>query len=141
MRKIVMTGLVVGAAGVLAACSSGENGSSMHGSMGSSDATNSREMKNAPVVEGARDVPVRATSFRFDPKTIDVSANEPVAIVLTATDIEHDVTVEGIGHIVHANGGKTAKGGLMIDKPGTYRFYCSVSGHRAAGMAGTIVVR
>ena len=83
---------------------------------------------------------VRATSFRFTPKTIEIGAGEKVAVVLTATDVEHDFTVEGGDHVVHAQGGKTAKGGLTIDEPGTYTFYCSVSGHRQAGMTGTLVV-
>lgn len=130
----IATGAVVG----LAACSSGD-----HGSMHSSDSgmMGSSTMKNQPVASGAREIPVRATSFRFTPKTIDLDAGEKVAIVLTSTDVEHDFTVEGGDHVVHAGGGKTAEGGLTIEKPGTYTFYCSVSGHRQAGMSGTLVVR
>jgi uncharacterized cupredoxin-like copper-binding protein len=31
---------------------------------------------------------------------------------------------------------------LMLNlKPGTYKFYCSVPGHRQAGMEGTLVVK
>ena len=36
--------------------------------------------------------------------------------------------------------GKTKRGGLRIDEPGTYQSWCSITGHRAAGMKGTIVV-
>lgn len=124
---------------LLAACSSGSHGS-MHSDsdsmMGGSSA-----MENQPVARGARKVPVRATSFRFTPKRIELAAGEKVAIVLSSTDVEHDLTVEGGDHVVHAKGGETETGGLSIKKPGTYTFYCSVSGHRQAGMSGTLVVR
>jgi uncharacterized cupredoxin-like copper-binding protein len=29
---------------------------------------------------------------------------------------------------------------LKVDKPGTYQFYCSVSGHKDAGMKGELTV-
>ena len=45
-----------------------------------------------------------------------------------------------VGHVVHAKAGKTAMGGLRIDEPGTYRFWCTEKGHKKAGMTGTITV-
>jgi uncharacterized cupredoxin-like copper-binding protein len=63
-----------------------------------------------------------------------------VTIALTASDVAHDVYVKRIGHVVHAKAGKTAKGGLRIKKAGTYKFWCTIQGHRQAGMAGTITV-
>ncbi len=142
MKKLLLPVMVAVAAVLFAACSSSGSGS-MHSSMDSSDSMrgSSSRMKNQPVATGARQVAVRASSFRFSPKKIELSAGEKVAIKLTATDVEHDFTVEGVGHVVHANGGRTAKGGLTIDQPGSYTFYCSVSGHRQAGMSGTISVR
>jgi cytochrome c oxidase subunit 2 len=96
--------------------------------------------KNASVVPGARKIRVTATSFKFKPKTIAIQAGEDVTIVLTSKDVFHDFMVQGLGHVVGAKTGKTRQGGLMIDEPGTYRFWCSVTGHRGAGMKGTIVV-
>lgn len=96
--------------------------------------------KNARVVKGAREIGVDATSFEFTPNELAVSARENVTIVLHSADILHDFVVKGHGHVVSAKRNKTARGGLKIDKPGTYRFWCSVSGHRSAGMRGTIIV-
>jgi uncharacterized cupredoxin-like copper-binding protein len=42
---------------------------------------------------------------------------------------------------IEAQGGQTARGAFTIDTPGTYTFVCTVPGHAAAGMRGTITVR
>ena len=136
LRRSRPAGLAVVLAVVVAACGS-SRGASMHPMMESSGEA------NAPVRAGAREISIRGTSFDFTPKDIKISANENVTIAFTASDAEHDVTVEGVpgvGHIVHAQQGKTARGGLKISAPGTYTFYCSVSGHRKAGMVGTVTV-
>jgi len=96
---------------------------------------------NAKVAPGARVIHVDARSFDFSPSTIQVRSGEDVAIELKSEDSFHDFEVEGKGHIVGADGDTTAKGGLRIDKPGRYTFFCSVAGHRASGMEGTLVVR
>lgn len=53
----------------------------------------------------------------------------------------HDVTVEELGDrtVVGANGGEAAEGRVELE-PGTYTYYCSVPGHRLAGMEGTLEV-
>jgi plastocyanin len=83
---------------------------------------------------------VSASSFAFDPDEIEVKAGEDVAIVLTSTDILHDFTIDELDAHVAADAGETAAGGLRADGPGSYTFYYTVSGHREAGMEGTLVV-
>lgn len=97
--------------------------------------------RNAPTTAGAREIDVTANRFRFKPNEITVAAGEDVTIVLSSTDLFHDFFVKSEGHIVGAKAKKTKKGGLSIDEPGTYKFWCTVEGHRAAGMKGTIVVQ
>lgn len=104
----------------------------MHGS--------SRDEESRPVVPGAREVAVQAEDLSFRPKRIPLQAGEDVTIVLTSGDIEHDFVVQGVAHVVHAQAGDTEEGGLRIDEPGTYRFWCTIPGHRAGGMLGTITV-
>jgi len=66
-----------------------------------------------------------------------------VAIAFTnASSTGHNLTLEGSSGDVGATptfegGSKTLTASL---KPGKYKFYCSVSGHRQAGMEGTITV-
>jgi cytochrome c oxidase subunit II len=83
---------------------------------------------------------VSASSFAFDPDEIEVTVGEDVAIVLTSTDILHDFTIDELDAHVAAAAGETATGGLRADEPGGYTFYCTVRGHRSAGMEGTLVV-
>jgi uncharacterized cupredoxin-like copper-binding protein len=96
--------------------------------------------ENCPVVAGARKIKVIGTGLHFSPAAITMAKGEDVTIVLKAGDVAHDYYVKGYGHVVHAKAGKTARGGLVLDKAGTYKFWCTVKGHRTAGMTGTITV-
>ena len=53
----------------------------------------------------------------------------------------HDVTFEELGDetVVSVPGGETATGTVALES-GTYTYYCSVPGHRAAGMEGQLTV-
>jgi plastocyanin len=57
--------------------------------------------------------------------------------------VEHNVTIESsahaiVGHTPTFDGG--AKTLSLNLEPGTYKFFCSVPGHRMAGMEGTLTV-
>lgn len=92
------------------------------------------------VADGAREIEVTASSFEFDPGEITVTAGEEIAIVLTSDDLLHDFTVDGLDAHVVADVGETVEGGLRADDPGEYTYYCTVAGHREAGMEGTLIV-
>jgi uncharacterized cupredoxin-like copper-binding protein len=92
------------------------------------------------VAEGARRVEVVADSLSFEPVEIHVTAGEDIAIVLSSEDMLHDFTIDDLGAHVSAEAGETAEGGFHAAEPGRYDFYCSVEGHREAGMEGTLVV-
>lgn len=55
----------------------------------------------------------------------------------------HNIVIDGVNQgsdpVIEANGGETATGTYNLFA-GEYTFYCSISGHRSAGMEGTIVV-
>ena len=72
-------------------------------------------------------------------------AGQPVELTLrNGGSTLHDFALtEGVSGPVkiEAQGGQAANGTFSIDKPGTYTFVCSVPGHAAGGMRGTIIVR
>jgi plastocyanin len=90
--------------------------------------------------DGARTIEVVGDDFTFDPSEITVEAGEDVAIELTSADAVHDFTVAEADFKVAAKRGDTEQLGLRIDDPGAYTYYCSLPGHRDAGMEGTLTV-
>ena len=132
MRRILerLLPLIVAAA-VLAACGGGDSATE-------DDAGSHRDA--SPVPADARHVEVAARSFAFDPDEITGKAGEDIAILLKSQDSLHDFTIDDFGAHVPAEAGKTGFGGFRAGEPGRYPFYCSVAGHREAGMDGVLVV-
>jgi plastocyanin len=144
-RSLVAVLLSVLALGALAACGDDHSMDSDHpmepmpgGGMGGGMMDG--HVGSTPVAEGARRIEVAAISFEFVPDEITVAAGEEIAIVLSSDDVLHDFTIDDVDVHVAAGRGETAEGGLRIDQPGEYTYYCTVVGHRAAGMEGTLVV-
>ena len=130
---------------VLAAC--GDTDDTTSADMPMSDSSRDGTMgggmghdESSPIADGARRIEVTATSFEFDPDEITVTAGEDVAIVLTSEDLLHDFTIDELDAHVAADADETNEGGLRAGEPGRYTFYCTIAGHRAAGMEGTLVV-
>ena len=70
------------------------------------------------------------------------SAGKVTISMLNKAPIQHDIgikgPVKGQGPVVGT--GATSKFTATL-KPGTYTFFCSVPGHEAGGMKGTLVVK
>lgn len=142
-RALVMLTLVV-ALITLAACGSGGGGSGDSAGSGGDSMPGMDHMggddEASAVAEGARRVEVEAGDFSFDPDEITAKAGEDLEIVLTSGDIVHDFTIDELDVHVSAARGETNSGGVTGADPGRYTFYCSVPGHRSAGMEGTLIV-
>ena len=81
--------------------------------------------------------------LKFLASSASATAGKVTLQMKNMSSVSHDIAVTGgglnqIGPIV-SNGG-TSKVTATL-KPGTYTFYCSVPGHRAAGMVGTLTVK
>lgn len=92
---------------------------------------------------------MKAKEFQFAPSTIDATAGQTVTIKLVNIGtVEHDFSIllpdamSGVPdqHIT-AEAGVSAGTTFTPTKPGDYQFFCSVPGHKDAGMVGTLHVK
>ena len=91
---------------------------------------------------GAAQVAVTAGDGRFEPAWIHVRSGGFAVIRFTNADpVFHDWNVEGLANVdAAARPGQTQQIRVRLDRPGSYRIVCTVPGHAAAGMVGTLVV-
>jgi nitrite reductase (NO-forming) len=134
MRALLAPVFAIAALVLLAACSS--------------STTNSRAAPQPGAASSATAQMVNmqaSDSLKFDPSSITVKAGQPVQLTLSNTgQMQHDWSLaQGATQPVKivANAGQTATGTFTIQFPGTYTFICSVPGHAAAGMQGTITAQ
>jgi nitrite reductase (NO-forming) len=86
-------------------------------------------------------VTIKATEFKFSPTAINVPMGQKVTITLDNTGVvEHDVTFQSGGFTVAAKPGQTTTADFTFDKAGVFDFFCSIPGHKDAGMKGTLTV-
>jgi uncharacterized cupredoxin-like copper-binding protein len=99
-------------------------------------------------------------ALTFDPPVLTVQAGRPVVLTVRNTGgTDHDLAITGmpardVKNKVEGGHGHPP-GNVIVGHPktnsevtirftptatGTYEFYCSVTGHREAGMKGTIIV-
>ena len=81
-------------------------------------------------------------TLAFDVNALTAKAGSVTITLSNPSSIPHNVAIKGSGvdvkgEIVGTGGTSTATADL---EPGTYTFYCSVPGHEAAGMKGTLTV-
>jgi nitrite reductase (NO-forming) len=75
--------------------------------------------------------------------TLKAKVGVTVSITLTSTEgIEHDIAIPDFNAksrpVSGASNSVTVS--FVVDKPGTFPYFCSVPGHREAGMEGNIYV-
>jgi alcohol dehydrogenase (cytochrome c) len=84
---------------------------------------------------------VTAIDIAFEQKELSIAADTDVTVTVTNNGfLQHDWVVEDTDFASPMlNGGDSAE--VIVNLPaGTYTYYCSVAGHREAGMQGTLTV-
>jgi plastocyanin len=80
----------------------------------------------------------------FEEKEVSAKAGKDTIDLTNQSSVPHDVSIEDSAGKTIAHTEITSEGSASTSadlKPGTYTFYCSVPGHREAGMEGTLVVK
>lgn len=138
-RRYLMPAVGVAAAVALAACGGGDGGDT---AVDDGAGTATEGGAGAGAGGGGGTVAVTGTdALAFEPSELSAAAGT-VTVELTAEEqVRHTFVIEDLGdqEIVAAGAGETATGTVELE-PGSYTFYCSVPGHREAGMEGTLTV-
>jgi plastocyanin len=145
MLALVVVGLLA-----LAGCGSSSSGSSSSSSTPASPATTpttSSSSSSGGTAAKGEALSLEANSegqLKYN-KTSLTAKSGAVSIDFTnMASLSHNVTVESSSGTIEGatptfqGGSKTLSLNL---KPGTYKFFCSVPGHRMAGMEGTLTVQ
>ena len=96
------------------------------------------------VPSGATEVCIiGSTEFKFSQQSAPVIAERPVTLVLDNSqwETEHQIFVPALGLRIVARAGEVVKQNYVFDKPGEYKFFCDLPGHREAGMEGKLSVK
>ncbi len=144
------TALVLGLAACGGSSSSSSQSTSSAGSTSSAAASTSASASSSPAAPAASGGAIALAAnpsgqLKFTKKTLTAKAGTVKIDFTNMAPISHNLTIEQgtNGPVVGATptfmgGSKTLTVKL---KPGTYTFFCSVPGHRAAGMQGTLIVK
>jgi plastocyanin len=95
----------------------------------------------SPAAAAATAVTLDTVDLKFQPADFTIAANTDVKVTMTNKGaLPHDFTIDKPSVKSDAiNGGQTTTFTLNLP-PGTYDFYCSEPGHKAAGMVGKVTV-
>lgn len=99
----------------------------------------------APAPAPQADLMVTGTDqLSFEPDVFRVEAGAQVTLELTAEgSVNHTFVVESADQgadllVAEAGAGETVTGSFAIAEEGSYQVFCSVPGHREAGMVGLL---
>jgi nitrite reductase (NO-forming) len=131
---ITIAGLAVAGSRVFAQTSTPTSGDST-----TTPGTPSASPAASPAAGAAFDV--HAVDIAFEPKEFTIPADTDVVVtVINDGALQHDFNIDELGIKSDLlNSGETDT--VTINAAaGTYEYYCSVTGHREAGMVGTLTV-
>jgi len=84
---------------------------------------------------------VEVSSYKFSPATLKVKKGDNVVITFKSNGGIHDFVIDEFDVATNQLGdGEEEEIEFVADKVGTFKYYCSVDGHRKMGMEGTLTV-
>jgi uncharacterized cupredoxin-like copper-binding protein len=143
---LVLAAMALAVAGCGGSGDSGSSSSSSSASGGSSSSAAPAPTTSSSSGGGGQQLSLSADpggALKFDKSSLQAKAGKVTITMDNPSSLPHAVSIDGNG--VDEDGNTVEKGGkstVSADlKPGTYKFYCPVDGHRQAGMEGTLTVK
>lgn len=91
---------------------------------------------------GATEAEIHTVDINFDPKELTIAANTDVKITVTNKGVlQHDFHVDKLDITSKMLNGGDTDTVTVNAAPGTYDFWCTVPGHKEAGMTGKLIVQ
>ncbi len=85
---------------------------------------------------------ITAKQWEFEPSTITVTEGDLVTLVITSIDVDHGISIPGLGVNENLIAGQTTTIEFIADKKGNYSFSCNVyCGQGHSSMAGIIIIK
>jgi len=152
MKKFAALFALVLAALALVACGGGGSSSTSEETAGGQTETTQEEKEGGKEAEGGSAGSASAVDVEADPSgnlaftsdTATAKAGKATINFTNESPVPHDVKIENengeeIGGTEVINEGSDSAEVEL--EPGTYTYYCSIPGHRQAGMEGTLTVK
>ena len=106
-------------------------------------------------------VTLTLNEFQFQPAEITANVGQPIKLVLknNGTVLHDFVSTDAMVEVIEEHGAEHDMAGMQTNmhaaieagqqstlefkatQPGTYTFYCTIAGHREAGMEGKLIVK
>jgi plastocyanin len=129
----------------LAGCGGSSSTTSSTASAPLSTPSTTQSSTAAPTPAGALKLEANPEGqLKYTTSSLTAKAGKVSIDFANMSPLAHNMTIESSAHKI-LGATPTFQGGsktLTLDlKPGTYKFFCSVPGHRMAGMEGTLTVK
>jgi plastocyanin len=151
MKKVAVAFALVLAALALVACGGSSDSTSSESSAPETSAESSSGGGGGNEAEGgtadsgsAVDFEAASSGLAFTAKSATAEAGEVTIDFTNPQAVPHDVAIEDSSGKEIAETEEITENSASTTanlKPGTYTFFCSVPGHREAGMEGTLTVK
>jgi plastocyanin len=134
-------GLLAATSLLMAACGGGDNSDT--GTQAASKPA-STPAPNTSGSAGGLSLAPKGDQLMFDASNLNAKAGKVTINFTNDSSLTHDVVLINssnkiLGQTPEFDGGTKSFNATL--KPGTYTYYCSVPGHREAGMQGTLTVK
>jgi nitrite reductase (NO-forming) len=84
---------------------------------------------------------LHAQDIKFDATTLSASVGQPVTLTyINQGLIDHAFVIDNFVDEQTVSPGQTTTFNFTPARAGTFKFYCAIPGHEAAGMTGMLIV-